>query len=337
MVAALSACGNPSSVHQEGRDARRHLEDARRRLAAIIGVAPASVVLLSSATEANNLVLRQSRTPPLVSAIEHPSVLASANGRTVPVDPRGRVDLDALDSALRHQPAEIVSIMLANNEIGVLQPIAEAAAIAHAHGARLHVDAVQALGRHPLDGLDADFLTLSAHKIGGPKGCGALIIAEGTHLAPLLCGGGQERGQRAGTENVAGALGFAAALDDMPEDERQRLERLRDSFEDELLRRCPAATVIAREAPRIAHISAICLPGCRAETMVMRLDLEGIAVSAGAACSSGKVSASHVLSAIGLAPDQVASTIRASFGWSSTVDELERTIDAICRAYRALA
>lgn len=336
MVEALSAHGNPSSVHHEGRAARQQLEDARRRIASYLNIAPARLVFVSSATEANNLVLRQSTMPPLVSAIEHPSVLVAANSRTIRVSESGVIDITALEEALDQATTDIVSIMWANNEIGTQQPIADAAALIRARGGRLHVDAVQALGRLPIDASLADFLTLSAHKIGGPKGCGALIVPEGQEVDPLLRGGGQERWRRAGTENTAGAVGFAAALDDMPDDEGRRINALREQFENALSHRLPLATVIARNAPRVPHISAISLPGCRAETLVMRLDLDGVAVSAGAACSSGKVGPSHVLAAMGYSAEHAASSIRVSFGWSSTVDDIDRAVESLIEACPAL-
>jgi cysteine desulfurase len=340
VAAALEAAGNASSVHAPGRAARRRIEDARERVAALVGAAPANVVFTSGGTEANALALTGSdATRLLVSAVEHDSVLRNAPGATpIPVDRNGVVDLAALDRLLAEPRGEtcLVSLMLANNETGVIQPVAEAAAIARAHGARMHCDAVQAAGKIAVDiaVLGVDMLTLSAHKIGGPQGVGALVLRDGMTLAPLLKGGGQERGRRAGTENLPGIAGFgaaaAAALADLAAGAPARIAALRDGLEAALA--APAAiqgaVIHGAGAARLPNTSCIGLPGRSAETQVMALDLAGVAVSSGAACSSGKVRASHVLGAMGLSAADAGCAIRVSFGWASTQDDVDRFVAA---------
>ncbi|MEZ5866516.1 MAG: aminotransferase class V-fold PLP-dependent enzyme [Geminicoccaceae bacterium] len=324
LTGALDLAGNPSSVHAEGRAARAVIEAARRTLAAAIGGAAGGIVFTSGATEANAAALGSTGRV-LASAVEHPSVLARPGVETVPVDGSGRLDLAALTAALAVGDVACVALMLANNETGVLQPVAETAALAHRAGARLHVDAVQALGRVPLDitALGADSMSLSAHKLGGPKGVGALWLRDPDGFEPLLRGG-QEHRRRAGTENVAGIAGFAAAAAAIAPEEAARLEQLRRTLEAEARRRVGDAVVIADRAPRLPHITALALPGVAAATQVMALDLAGVAVSAGAACSSGKVATSHVLAAMGMAPALAASTIRVSLGWTTTASDIDR-------------
>ena len=332
---ALAQPGNPSSVHAFGRAARRIVEDARRQVAALAAVPSDAVLFTSGGTEANNLALRGcGRRRILASAVEHPSVLEAADGiETIPVDGDGIVDLDALAAMLRDGDAPaIVSVMLANNETGAIQPVAEAAAIAHANGALFHCDAVQAAGRLPLDfgALGADMMTLSAHKIGGPKGSGALIVRDSVHLAALIRGGGQERGRRSGTENVPGIAGFgaASALAVAGIEEARGFAGLRDRLEDCILREVPSARIAGAGAERLPNTSCIALPGVSAETQVMALDLAGFAVSAGSACSSGKVRTSHVLRAMGLADEIAACTIRVSLGHGNGAADIEAFVAA---------
>ncbi len=351
MVDALDLCGNASSVHAEGRKARHLVEDARAALAEAVGGVPRNVVFTSGGTEANVLALdpglRRGAGAPverlLVSAVEHASVLAGgrfAAGAisTIAVTGAGLVDLDALRSAVENGPAALVSIMAANNETGALQPVAEVAEIVHHAGCVLHVDAIQAFTKIPFNIMDlgADLATLSAHKIGGPKGVGALVLAEGlTGLEPLLRGGGQERGQRAGTENVAGIAGFGAAtraaMAVLGQD-GTRLQALRDRLELGL-RATPDVMVFSGEVPRLPNTTLFTAPGLRAETAVIGFDLEGIAVSSGSACSSGKVQASHVLQAMGFGPAQAIGAVRLSLGWSTT----DSDIDLCLWAWRKLS
>ena len=350
MAAAWELSGNPSSVHAEGRQARRLVEDARAAVAGALGALPRHVVFTSGGTEANASALTPALRGPagspvqrlLVSSVEHPSVLAG--GRFGPealskiaVTPSGVVDLGDLRARLAAGPPALVSIMAANNETGALQPVREAAEMVHGAGGLLHVDAIQAFGKIPLDirTLGADLLTVSAHKIGGPKGVGALVLAEGLlGVEPLLRGGGQERGHRAGTENVAGIVGFGAAVKASMgalEADRQRLEGLRDRLEAGLLG-TPGAIIFSREAPRLPNTTLFTVPGLRAETAVIGFDLEGIAVSSGSACSSGKVQPSHVLGAMGVGPKLAQGAVRFSLGWSTT----ETDIDLALQAWRKL-
>jgi cysteine desulfurase len=340
-TAALAHCGNPSSVHRRGRAGRKMVESARETVAGMIGAAPDSVIFTSGGTEANHLALiGAGRERILVSAVEHDSVLrAVPAAQQIPVDGDGVVRLDALAEllAVDDRPA-LVSVMLANNETGVIQPVAEIAAAAHASGAIFHCDAVQAAGKIAFDlaAVGADLLTLSAHKLGGPAGAGALLAASGIDLAPLLRGGGQEGGRRAGTENVPGIAGFAAAAKLAANEVGcyDRVRVLRDLLEAEILAAAPDAIVIGADAPRLPNTSAIAMPGTAAVTQVIALDLDGVMVSAGAACSSGKVGPSHVLAAMGLPPDVRASTIRVSLGWATTEAEIERFIQSWTALYR---
>ena len=330
LLAALELVGNPSSVHGPGRAARRVVEQARAQVAALAGVDPAWVLFTSGGTEANNWAVRSGLRPlVLAGATEHASVLDAAPAAPrLPVGSDGLVDLPALDRLLTG-PA-LVSLQLANNETGVIQPVAQAAERVHARGGLLHVDAVQAAGRLVLDrpALGADLLSLSAHKIGGPKGVGALIADPALDLAPLLRGGGQEARRRAGTENVAAIAGFGAAADAARAGlaGMAALAALRDQLEVRLSH--AGGQVVARHAPRLANTSCVARPGRSAQTQLMALDLAGFAVSAGAACSSGKVAASPVLRAMGLGDAVASSAIRISLGWSTTAAELDRFAEA---------
>jgi cysteine desulfurase len=339
-VAALDVLGNPSSPHAEGRRARAVVEDAREQVAALVGARPAEVVFTSGGTEANNAVLAAGWDAVAVSGVEHASVLAPARASgariiELPVRPNGMVQLDA---AL--PPGEgraLFSLQMANNETGVVQPVAQAAAAARAQGYVVHSDAVQAVGRVPVDlrVLDVDCLTLSAHKIGGPKGIGAVVVHERASLPAFVTGGGQERRRRAGTENVAAIAGFGAAAAAARRDlaHVSRLAALRDHLEAEVRAITPQAAIIGEGAERLPNTTSIALAGASAETLVIAFDLAGIAVSAGAACSSGKVGTSHVLQAMGLEPGLARSAIRVSLGWSST----ERDVAAFVTAWGRIA
>ena len=339
MSEALRRWGNPSSVHRRGRAARHIVERAREPVAALLGdVDPSAVIFVSGGTEANHLALiGTGRERVLVSAVEHDSVRhAVPAAEIIPVGPEGIVDLDALDRLLAAdlRPA-LVSVMYANNETGVIQPVAEIAAIARRNGALFHCDAVQAAGKLALEAgaIGADLVTLSAHKIGGPTGIGALVVTGGIELAPLLRGGGQEHRRRAGTENLPGIAGFAAAAAAEIAD-YERVAALRDGLEAEIAMIARDAVVLGAAANRLPNTSAIAMPGVAAETQVVALDLDGVMVSAGAACSSGKVGPSHVLAAMGVAPEIAASTIRVSLGWSSSEAEIDHFIRAWTALYR---
>lgn len=339
VIAAFDVAGNPSSVHGFGRRARRVVEDARAEVAALAGVAPARVVFTSGGTEANTAALRATgRSRILVSAIEHDSVLETApDALRIPVDPDGLVDPAALERLLTDVPEPaLVSVMWVNNETGVIQPLADVVRIAHAHGALVHCDAVQAAGRIPLDvdALGIDLLTLSAHKLGGPQGVGALIVRDGIPIVPVLRGGGQEHRRRAGTENVAGIAGFgiAARLAREGLSAQGALAELRDDMERRLIRAAQEAgkpaVVYGSTSPRVANTTCISMPGATSETQIMTLDLVGIAVSAGSACSSGKVKPSHVLTAMSVAAGEAGSAIRVSLGWGTTPGDIDRLVEA---------
>lgn len=345
MLAAMDAVGNPSSVHAEGRQARRIVEDARAVIAAAVGAEARQLVFTSGGSEANMMALvpgsaRKGGAPVerlIISAVEHPSVLAA--GRFAPdavtvldVDRNGVVDPVRLRALLVDRAPALVAVMLANNETGALQPIAEIADIVHQAGSVLHVDAVQAFGKIPLNmnDLQIDLLAISAHKVGGPKGVGALVIGDGlSGPAPLLRGGGQELSRRGGTENVVGIAGFSAAaraaMAGLPA--MAEIADLRKNLETGL-RQHNGVTVFAEDAPRLPNTILFGAPGLRAETAVIGFDLEGIAVSSGSACSSGKVQPSHVVAAMGYGPELTRSAIRLSLGWSSTRGDVDRCLEA---------
>ncbi len=355
---ALALAGNPSSVHAEGRAARHAIERAREEVAALVAARPADVIFTSGGTEANMLALtpaietsteKRPRGKLLMSAIEHSSV--RAGGRfsrdaiaDIAVNADGRVNLAALADAISKAPRPLVSIMLANNETGVVQPVSEAAAIAHAGGGLLHVDAVQAAGRIACDigALGADLLSISAHKIGAPKGVGALIRGrEDIHFPdPLMRGGGQERGSRAGTENVAGIAAFGAAVAAVRRqcaEEAAHMLALRNMLEEGLRAISPQIVIFGAAAERLPNTTLFALEGMKAETAVIAFDLEGVAVSSGAACSSGKVQPSHVLAAMGVSPPLLRGAVRVSLGWTTTEADIARVLGAWRKVSGALS
>ena len=345
VLGALALMGNPSSVHAEGRNARAAVEEARGKVAALVGTRPENVIFTSGGTEANGLALAP---PPgskpgraFLSAIEHPSVLAGGRFEpearsVVPVTAEGVVDLDCLARILEEHVSEggrpFVSLMAANNETGALQPVAEAAEIVREAGGVLHTDAVQMAGRLPLDlgALGADLLTLSAHKIGGPKGVGALVLAEGAGVRPLMTGGGQEGRRRPGTENVAGIVGFGVAAERAGKElsHMDEVARLRDALEVGVRTIAPDAVVFAQSVPRLPNTSSIAVPGLKAETLVIGLDLAGVSISAGSACSSGKVETSHVLAAMGAVPEVARAAIRVSLGIGNSDHDIQNFLIA---------
>jgi cysteine desulfurase len=344
MVAALDVVGNPSSPHAEGRRTRAIVEDAREQVAALVGAKPAEVVFTSGGTEGNNAVLAAGWDAILVAPVEHDSVLAPARNSgsqliEMPVDSDGVVRRDGLLAAMPQVSGRraLLTLQMANNETGVLQPVADLARVAREHGLAVHSDAVQAGGRLALDvaELGVDYLTLSAHKLGGPKGVGALIIRGEASLPPLVSGGGQERRRRAGTENVAAIAGFGAAAEAARRDlaRMQGVQGLREQLEAQVRTITPHAVIVAESASRLPNTTILALPGASAETLVIALDLAGIAVSAGAACSSGKVGASHVLAAMGVAPQLARGAIRISLGHGST----ERDVASFLGAWSHIA
>jgi cysteine desulfurase len=344
VVRALELSGNASSVHREGRAARAAIETARENVAALVGASPKNVIFTSGGTEANNLVLSPSlrRTGGtgasilLAGATEHPCVLDGhrfppAHMERIPTDSQGVVDLAWLQSRLSAGGPALVSLQVANNETGVLQPVAEAARLVHEAGGLIHTDAVQAAGKIPLHmaSLGVDVLTLSAHKLAGPKGIGAVVLAsDRIEVADrLIRGGGQERGYRAGTENVAAIAGFgvaAALAADHLDREAVRLRGLRDEAEASLLRIAPDAVIFAPEAERLPNTFTFAIPGLKAETALISFDLAGIALSSGSACSSGKVKRSHVLDAMGVVPGLAEGALRVSLGWMTTKEDVIR-------------
>ncbi len=334
MAEAMATAGNPSSVHGFGRAARAQVESARERVAKLVGARPDQVVFTSGGTEANNLAIAGAGRPRvLASAIEHDSVLRAGAVETIPVRSDGVVDLGALGDLLSRTGAPaLVSIMLANNETGVVQPVGDAVRLAHARGALVHCDAVQAVGKIAVDfaGLGIDLMSLSAHKFGGPPGVGALVVGDDVVVQAVQRGGGQERGRRAGTENLPAIVGFGVAAEAVLA-ERQvaaKLAAWRDAMEARVGAVAPAAIIFGRTAPRLPNTSCIALPGLSSELQVMALDLAGIAVSAGSACSSGKLQPSHVLRAMGADPMTAASAIRVSLGWQTEADHIDRFIAA---------
>lgn len=337
----MGEAGNASSVHSFGRAARKHVEDARAQIAGLAGVRPQQVIFNGGATEGNNTALHglEGRRV-LVSAIEHPSVLEAApQAERIPVLPAGVVDMDALKAMLDSSPAPaMVSVMRVNSETGVIQPVREIAALAKARGALVHVDAVQAAGRIPLDfnDLGADMMTLSAHKIGGPQGVGALIFRNGLQLPRLMRGGTQETHQRAGTQNVAGIAGFGHAAQIARESlpGYGAITALRDRLETALRGISNEAVIYGENAPRVGNTTAVGLPGVSAQTQLMALDLEGIAVSSGSACSSGAFKPSHVLMAMGVSEDDAQTALRISLGWATTSADIDRFVAAWETLYR---
>ncbi|HUK61216.1 MAG TPA: cysteine desulfurase family protein [Stellaceae bacterium] len=334
----LARPGNASSVHRWGRAARQAVEAARREVAALAGLPAGHIIFTASGTEANQTVLRGVSGRRLVSALEHDSMRAGEDIELIPSRVDGTVDLAALERMLAAGPRPaLVSVMLANNETGVVQPVAEAARLAHRAGALFHADAVQAAGKLALDKAapGADLLTLSAHKIGGPQGLGALVASPALALAPLVAGGGQESGRRAGTENVAGIVGFgvAARLAAARAGDDASVAALRDEAERRLLEIASDARIFGGAALRLANTLCITMPRVPAATQVMALDLAGVMVSAGAACSSGKLRRSPVLEAMGVSPFHADCAIRVSLGWSTTAADIDHLVEAWSALY----
>ena len=351
---ALGIGGNASSVHARGRTARAVIERARAQIAALAGARIEDVIFTSGGSEANALALwgavhgaagdgaRITRL--FILAIEHESVLANVAAlaervaglrlETIPVTGDGVVDLEALQAMLREGKGRaLIALMAANNETGVVQPLAEVADLARDAGAQLFIDCVQAAGKIALP--SANYVSLSAHKIGGPQGAGALILRQGAPFAAQILGGGQERGRRAGTENLSGIAGFGAACEIAARElsEVNKIAVLRDRFEDGLKRIAPDAVIFGAPTLRLANTSNFALPGLPAETALMALDLDGVMLSSGAACSSGKVKPSHVLAAMGVSEELSRCALRVSFGWNSAETDAEAALSSISRLF----
>lgn len=336
----MQETGNASSVHGFGRSARSHVEKAREQVAAMVGTQNTAVTFTSGATEANNAVLQKFKEERiLISSIEHPSVFEVCDhAEHINVNDNGAVDLQAFEKQISEgKPVSLVSVMLVNNETGVIQPVGEIARIARKHNKDvfIHTDASQAPGRIKIDfpALLTDYMSLSAHKFGGPQGVGALISAPGARPVQLLHGGGQEKRQRAGTENVAGiaGMGLAAQIADREINQYNKLALLRDKIEDALLNTISAARIFGKDAERVANTSCIAVAGVDAQTQLMSLDLEGFALSNGSACSSGKVNTSNVLKAMGASDLEANSALRISIGWGTTSEEVDAFIAAWTR------
>ena len=358
MTHALGIGGNPSSPHAAGRAARAVVEDAREKVAALTGARPEQVIFTSGATESIHLAIfgavegslegEDSRTGRItrlfVSAVEHKAVTATARKLAerfpwvrldiLPVTADGVLDLEALRVALREGKGRaLVAVMAANNETGVIQPEAEISRLCRDAGALLLLDAVTAAGKMDLDFALCDYMTLSAHKLGGAQGSGALIVADGVPFAPQLIGGGQQKGLRAGTENLSGIASFGAAAKAVMNDteERARITALRDNFEKALKAAIPGAMIFGENATRLPSTSNVALPGLSGENIVIALDLDGVLVSSGSSCSSGKITPSHVLSAMGVDTALAGASLRVSFGWNSTPEDADAVVASLVR------
>ncbi len=344
-IEALKIVGNPSSVHGYGRLVRNTVEDVRHLIAKTFNTRPQNIIFTSGGTESNILALNNAPRI-LFSAIEHDCILNIAQSfdpqsLTIPVTPDGITNINFLKDLLRSQtfPANsVITVMFSNNETGVIQPIAELADLAHEYGLWFHCDAVQAAGKIPIDLTEGNInsLSISAHKFGGPKGVGALIHKDPSRLVPIILGGGQEQRKRSGTENVSGIAGMGAALSATlanRDEEVRHITDLRTYMEAEMQKNVPESEIFGRNAPRVANTTNIRIPGLKNETQLIRMDLAGIAVSTGAACSSGKITPSHVLQAMGANKDVSAESIRISLGWENTKED----IDALIKAWSEMA
>jgi cysteine desulfurase len=336
--------GNASSIHQFGQEARGELDRARRSVSAMLGAKAEEIVFTGGGTEADNMAIFGADGHVVTTTVEHPAVLEAASHLSsatfVPVDSRGIVDPRAVREAIRPD-TKLISVMHVNNELGVIQPVREIAEIARKAGVLFHSDGVQAMGKIPVNvgDLGVDLYSISAHKIYGPKGMGALYVRKGSVLRPLLYGGPHERKMRAGTENVAGAVGFGRAAEWVVEEstiEAARQSILRDRLERGILTRVTGANVNGAGAPRVGNTSNIRFDGIDSEPLLIALDLKGFAVSSGSACSSGATEPSHVLAAIGLTREQARSSVRFSLGRSNTEEQIDALIDAVAQVVTRL-
>tara|TARA_B100001750_G_scaffold248420_1_gene279307 strand:- start:2446 stop:3543 length:1098 start_codon:yes stop_codon:yes gene_type:complete len=335
MTSIMAETGNASSTHTAGRKASMHIERARGQIAQSVNTRPAQVIFTSCATESVNTILKTFKGERILAgATEHAAILecGQAELEIIPVTSDGVIDLEALDKMLTIAPAALVNIMMVNNETGVINPVKEAADIAHRHGSLIHVDAVQALGKIPVDFKEsgADYMSFSAHKIGGPQGVGCFVFAAQKPVRPLLRGGKQEKHQRAGTVNVAGiaGMGLAAEIAVANMSRYQELEAWRNDMEARLSQSLENLYINGRRAERVGNVSSLTCRGMTNTVQMMNLDLDKICVSGGSACSSGVAKPSHVLTAMGLNEEDALSTIRISLGWNSTQDDVNNFIDS---------
>jgi len=350
LLSAQNHAYNASAIHSFGREGQKIIENARKEISNLIGADKNQIIFNSGATEGNNTILRHFSTQYpndtiLISAIEHPSILEAQNTlpniKIIPVDDNGLIIIEELEMLLKENTASLVSIMAANNENGAIQDVSEISKIAHTNNALYHCDATQAAGKISINmkELDIDFLTISSHKIGGPQGVGALALGICGQSPSLLFGGGQEKSLRAGTENVAGIAGFGAAarsaLDNI--EEYQKLKKLRDDFESKLKDISPDIIIHSQDAKRIANTSFFSLPNANSQTLLMALDLEGLAVSNGSACSSGRVKPSHVLEAMGKDKKLTSSALRISMGWATKGEDIEAFLEAWQKIYTRMS
>ena len=342
MISLLEMVGNSSSVHSHGRAMRSYVDSARREILSNFCAQGAKLIFTGSATESNNMALRGVKAKSyIVSSIEHPSVFqARGDLYHIPVGRDGIVNLEALEALLKELPTPaLVSVMLVNNETGVIQPIKEVARIAHAYGAIVHTDAVQAVGRIPLSfhDLDVDIMTIAAHKFGGPMGISAVIYKDAIELSPLILGGGHEQGLRAGTQNVALIEGMRVAIEEAcrASEDLEPLKLLRDQMESQIRELCPESRAIGGESKRIHNTSCLFMPGVSAEVQLMAFDLAGISVSSGSACSSGKVRSSHVMEAMGVDVAQTGGVLRISLGWNTKKQDVDAFVQTWAQIYKS--
>jgi cysteine desulfurase len=334
MSEALGAVGNPSSTHSCGRKMRKYIEDARADVAMLAGCAPEHVIFTSGGTEAIACILCHFNGEIiLTSSIEHKAVLEnSKDAIRIPTDANGIIDLDEAEHLIKKHNPKLISAIYASNETGVIQPIIELTKLAHEHDALIHIDAIQAAGKIPLsfETSGADYMSLAAHKIGGPQGTGALIKAAGRPLPRLICGGTQERHQRAGTENVAGIAGFGAAARECLETMKQCkvIESMRDELETFIRSSSNSVRIWGEQAKRVPNTIMLSLNGVPSETLVMIMDLNGVAVGSGAACSSGTVKPSHVLMSMGASEEEATCCMRVSLGWKTSEEDIQKFKDA---------
>ena len=336
ILEGMELVGNGSSVHQFGRQVRQRIEQARQEIANFFKIASANIIFTSGATEANHLALCGFEGRIIVSAVEHDSVDQARPDRLVcPVDAQGIIDLGALEILLKQgKSPTMISVMAANNETGVIQPLEQVVGLAKQYGAFVHCDAVQAIGRLPFSWKGIDLISLSAHKLGGSQGVGALIMQTDVPIKPQLRGGGQERSFRSGTENFLGIVGFSAALKAAKDQDWVVVEQVRNALETRLKALCPDVLFLAQEASRLPNTAALIMKGVKSATQVMNFDLAGIAVSAGAACGSGKVKSSRTLKAMGVPGELADCSIRVSLGPTSQMDIVDRFIEVWMDIYK---